>query len=375
MRTLLACLVPLVLVACTAAESDLPEDPADAPIAVGKGDVGACVDDATSDAARGVVALANDDAVDADALHAIGVSWRSARAIVDARPVADFTALDAVRWVGPLTCAALRAEACDQRGLCEPPLDVWTWNIEHFPLRAGAVDHVAATLAAHDVELVGFEEVDTLSAFDELLAKMPGWHGFPGLNGFETQVAIAYRTDRLHVVAIEDLFPDDDWRFPRPPLAVTFEVDGALGARRFTVVVVHLKAMVDATSQRRRAQAIADLEGWTRARRAAGDDVILLGDWNDDIDDAPADNVFRPFTDRPDAYTTPTVEVAQDGGYSYIPFRRLIDHILFTNEAAEHLVVDAIAPVALDDEIADYAHTVSDHRPVGARLIPIIPRR
>ena len=234
MRTLLAALLPFALLACTDAEPDHPQDPADAPIVVGKGDAAACVDDATSDTARGVVALANDATVDADTLHAMGVAWRSAHAIVDARPVADFTALDAVRWVGPLTCEALRAEACDQRGLCEPALDVWTWNIEHFPLRAGAVDQVAATLAAHEVELVGFEEVDSLTAFDELLEKMPGWHGFPGLNGFETQVAIAYRTDRVHVVAIEDLFPDDDFRFPRPPLAVTFEVDGRLGARSST---------------------------------------------------------------------------------------------------------------------------------------------
>ena len=101
--------------------------------------------------------------------------------------------------------------------------------------------------------------------------------------------------------------------------------------------------------------------------------VLVLGDWNDDIADAPSSNVFLPLLGKPDAYVTPTVDVAKHGGYSYIPFKRLIDHIVLTREAADTLQIHEVAPVALETSIADYLHTVSDHRPVRASLIPVIP--
>jgi endonuclease/exonuclease/phosphatase family metal-dependent hydrolase len=222
--------------------------------------------------------------------------------------------------------------------------------------------------------VVGFEEVDTLPAFDELMSKLPGWRALVGATGFETRVTLAYRTDRLSVVDAQNLFLGDPDRFPRPPLAVTFEVKGRVGASRFTVVVVHLKAMIDAESRDRRRRAILALDAWMTAHREAGHPVMVIGDWNDDID-APADvNVFAPMLDRPDAYAPLTLAPAQRDEYSYIPFRRLIDHIVVTADAAKRFPALAVDAVKLDATIPNYAEVVSDHRPVRADLVPIIPR-
>jgi len=351
-----------------------PIDGEDEAFDAGKIDGTGCPPSAASDDARGVLALANDPAATAEQLDAIGLSRRAASEIVDARPFADLAALDAVPYVGPYACRVLQREACSERGLCERVLPVWTWNIEHFPLTGGAVDAVAGVLGGDRAELVGFQEVDSLSAFEQLLGKLPGWEGLPGQLGFETQVAVAYRTDRLRVVATEDLFADDAYRFPRPPLAVTFEVTGRAGVRRVVLVVVHLKAMVDSSSRERRRQAIVTLEGWLAVRRATGDAVIVLGDWNDDIDAVGTQNVFAPLLAKPDAYAALTLEVAHRDGYSYIPYRRLIDHIVVTQEAVEQFPLQTIDPVKLDDTIPGYAETISDHRPVEARLVPIVPR-
>ena len=38
-----------------------------------------------------------------------------------------------------------------------------------------------------------------------------------------------------------------------------------------------------------------------------------------------------------------------------------------------HLPPDEVAPVRLDDEVADYRDRVSDHLPVAAVLRPILP--
>jgi endonuclease/exonuclease/phosphatase family metal-dependent hydrolase len=349
-----------------------PLDSEDASFEIGKAD-GACLSDTISDDSRGVLALANDPAVTEDELDDNGLHWRTAAEIVAARPIADLAALDAVPTVGPRACLALRAYACTIRGFCERELPLWTWNIEHFPLSASTVASVAATMTELGAEMVGFQEVDSLPAFDQLLANLPGWEGLPGQTGFDTQVAIAYRTDRLRLISTEDLFLDDSWRFPRPPVAVTFEVKGRVGVRQLTVVVVHLKAQVDATSEQRRRLAILDLAAWMDARRSSEAPVIAVGDWNDDINDSGSANVFSPLLD-PSRYAALTLPAANRGEYSYIPFRRLIDHQIATVEATaafQPLVVDVIA---LDQTIPGYLNTVSDHRPVRARLVPIIPR-
>jgi endonuclease/exonuclease/phosphatase family metal-dependent hydrolase len=363
-------LLLVVLAACAGPLADDVTDD-DGAFDIGKAD-GACLSSAESDDARGLLAYANDPAVGAGELRALGIFARPAQLIVEARPFVDLAALDAVPNVGPFACRVLRRQACDVRGLCERVLPVWTWNVEHFPLSDRAIDHVAAAL--DDAELVGFQEVDSLDAFDQLLVSLPGWAGLPGAHGFGTQVAVAYRTDRLALVATEDLFVGDRVRFPRPVLAATFDVIGRVGRARFTLLVVHLKAQIDAESQRRRRDAVIVLDDWIQRRRAAGELVIALGDWNDDIDDPPASNVFMPILSRPDVYAPITLTIAERGGFSYIPFRRLIDHIVLTREAAQRLEITEVDVLALDAVIPRYTTTVSDHRPVAAHLIPILPR-
>jgi endonuclease/exonuclease/phosphatase family metal-dependent hydrolase len=257
------------------------------------------------------------------------------------------------------------------RGLCEAELPVWTWNVKHFPLTVDTTEHVALTLA--DVEIVGFQEVDDVGSFEQLLGQLPGWAGLAGRYGFGTQVAIAWRADRLTLVGTEDLWADDPELFPRPVLAVTFEIAGRVGRAQFTVIDVHLKAMIDADSQRRRREAIVVIEQWLATKRAAGERVIALGDWNDAIDDVGTANVFAPILARPDAYTAVTAEVAARDGYSYIPFRTLIDHVVMTREATELLQVQAVDPVPLEQTINGYTSVVSDHRPVRVLTIPVLP--
>ena len=360
----------LVTTACTAAAPDdsLIDDGA---FDIGKAD-GSCLSSRDSDDARGLLAYANDPAVDFTELRSLGIFAGPAQRIVEARPFGDLEALDGVPGVGSYACHVLRRRACDVRGLCERELPVWTWNIEHFPLSEQAIDHVARELAS--AELVGFQEVDSLDAFDRLLGELPGWAGIAGAHGFGTQVAVAYRTDRLSLVATDDLFVGDPDRFPRPVLAATFDVAGRAGHAQLTLLVVHLKAQVDADSQRRRREAIIELDRWIQARRAAGELVLAVGDWNDDIDDLPADNVFQPMLSRPDAYAPITVELAARDSFSYIPFRRLIDHVVLTRELVERFPVVAVDAIALDATIPSYTDIVSDHRPVAARLIPILPR-
>jgi endonuclease/exonuclease/phosphatase family metal-dependent hydrolase len=251
-------------------------------------------------------------------------------------------------------------------------LDVWSWNLENFPHADGAPEAVAAILEERGADIVGLQEIDETGGLDATLDALGGssdWGGFPGQPGFATQVAIAYRRDKVRVVAIEDLFVDDSFAFPRPPLAVTFEIRGRPELGELTVVVVHLKAQIDAASEQRRRVAVEILEAWIYQRRLDGRAAVLaVGDWNDELGDDRGDNVFLPFLDRPENYRPLTVELDAAGAFSYIPFRRLIDHAVATREAAETFPPLSVDVLELDAEIEGYVDDLSDHRPVRSVL-------
>jgi phosphatidylserine/phosphatidylglycerophosphate/cardiolipin synthase-like enzyme len=104
MRTLRTSLLALLLgLAACATDLDIEDGAADD--FGGKADGGL---DEGSTEARGVLALVNDPAVDADELDlGAGLSKRAATNIVAARPFATLAALDAVAYVGPKTLEAL----------------------------------------------------------------------------------------------------------------------------------------------------------------------------------------------------------------------------------------------------------------------------
>ena len=110
----------LVLTACSGGDDSL--DGRDDTFTGDKAD-GFCADDGSVEAG-GILALVNDDATTSAALDAptaqggAGLDRRAADNIVAARPFADLAQLDAVPFVGPATCQALRHFACDVQGLC-----------------------------------------------------------------------------------------------------------------------------------------------------------------------------------------------------------------------------------------------------------------
>ena len=110
----------LVLTACSGGDDSL--DGRDDTFTGDKAD-GFCADDGSVEAG-GILALVNDDATTSAVLDAptaqggAGLDRRAADNIVAARPFADLAQLDAVPFVGPATCQALRHFACDVQGLC-----------------------------------------------------------------------------------------------------------------------------------------------------------------------------------------------------------------------------------------------------------------
>ncbi len=251
----------------------------------------------------------------------------------------------------------------------EAPTDLTllTWNVEDFPKSVTTVETVATVIGDLQPDIVGMEEIGSDAAWQALDDALVDYASFiaDSGDGF-VRVGMMYRTSRVAVSDVRTLFEDDSYAFPRPMLAMhVARVDDP--SQSFTFGVVHLKAQLDQASADRRRDACIKLDEWVMAEQATGidDDIVIAGDFNDELTDPPQWNVFGPLLTAPDGGFL-TLELEEGGGYTYIPFTSFIDHVLVRGPALGVASTAAILP--LDEQISGYVDQVSDHRPVLATL-------
>ncbi len=253
-------------------------------------------------------------------------------------------------------------------------LTLGTWNIEQFPKTATTARAVKEVLATLDADLVGIQEIIDPVAFVKLHESLPEWGGLRVREPYDfLAVGLLYRRDRIRILESGPLFVEDGYAFPRPPLWAKVEALDPEGrvAFDFELVVVHLKALGDVRSQSRRSRACARLETWIRTRQTAGQeqDFVVVGDWNDHLDDVPEDNVFLPFLLSPERYYFLTQPLADARDSSYIPFPGLIDHIMVTTDALYEYGPGRTRVVYVEQDYVGYVPNVSDHRPVLSTFV------
>lgn len=244
---------------------------------------------------------------------------------------------------------------------------VMSWNLEQFPKTSRTADRVIEILEAFPVDVVGVQEISDASAFEDLVASLPGYQGLQVDDpGAFLRVGMLYRADRVQVTDEEVLFREDPWAFPRPPLKARVTASAEDRTFDFVLVVVHLKAQIDEESESRRREACETLEVWVGEQLQAGGerDVMIVGDFNDDPTDVPDDNVFLRFLERPQQYALLTLPLAQQGAFSYITYEAMIDHILVTTDALDEYGAGATRVLDLELSNPTYEALVSDHRPV-----------
>ncbi len=253
-------------------------------------------------------------------------------------------------------------------------VDIAAWNIENFPRTADTPRVAADLITSLGLDLIAVEEIASIDAFDELVARLPDHEAILsshtyGVGNYQ-KVGFIYNADLMQVDAGALLFDDQGYDFPRPPLQVHVTVDdGSHPPVEFIAIVVHLKAGISDDDRARRVAAIETLEAHVRDLVGSGEDqVIVLGDFNERLDIEEGRAVFAPFLDAPSDYAIRTLGPAEDGEVSYLPFGgRLIDHIVTTaGLAGEMSSSDPVIP-PLDQQLPGYTD-VSDHLPVAASM-------
>lgn len=267
-------------------------------------------------------------------------------------------------------------------------LDVASWNIEWFGATGSGPSNETLQLQnARDVingtgfDIWGVAEITGQSAWNNLESQLSGYTGFLAsesvvTNGAayygstEQKVGILYRSSMATLLGAKVILTANDSDFAgRPPLEVRLRVTLNGATEDVVVIVLHMKAFNDATSWQKRVNASNALKAYLDATWPT-QKVIVVGDWNDDVDTSITAGKATPFAnfvnDAAD-YAFPTRALSLAGVSSTTSYPDLIDHHLATNEMYGTLVSGSTEVYRVDSFIASYDATTSDHFPVLSR--------
>lgn len=197
------------------------------------------------------------------------------------------------------------------------------------------------------------------------------------------KLALVYRTSKVRVLQSRALMaanPNCYYNFSsgRFPFLVRSEVKGTDGVwRALDFIVLHAKASSDYQSCQRRTWGALQLKD-TLDGRFGSARVILLGDFNDDLDgticSGGGTSAYQSLVqDSSDAnhYRSLTLPLSKAGAYSLEGYSNLIDHVVMSNELRQAYVPGS-ARWLKNDVLAvhpAYTSTISDHYPILTKYV------
>lgn len=250
--------------------------------------------------------------------------------------------------------------------------DIATWNIEHFPLKDRiTVSYLAQLIRDLDIDMIGIQEINDQNYFRSLVDSLPDYVGFISQYPSDyLKLAILYKKDMISISTPYQIYIDDWYTFPRPPLVTHVEVrDNDRVVFDFTLIINHLKAFGDDESRNRRNNACIKLKNFIDSQilTSHDKDCISIGDYNDKLDIPISQNVFKVFLEDSVHYRFLTLPLINEA--SYIGnFNSLIDHLLITRDCEDEFGEGITEILYLEKEFDMYTSYISDHRPVLSRF-------
>ncbi|WP_240359571.1 lamin tail domain-containing protein [Pyxidicoccus trucidator] len=271
------------------------------------------------------------------------------------------------------------------------PVAVANWNIEWFgdPVQDPADDalqltNAQAVIADAGADIWGLAEIVSTAQFNELKARLPGYDGFLAddssqvssgssyYSSGEQKLGVLFKSDVVRVLRAEVVLTDYNFDFAgRPPLRVDLRVTRNGSSVDMSVMVVHLKATTSSPASddhARRLAAAGRLKSYLDDQLPT-QRVMVVGDWNDDVDTSTVsglDTPFRNFVNDTSRYTftTQALSLANEGSTA----RRstFIDHQLATNEMMANYVPSSTRVIR--PTFTGYSSNTSDHYPIFSRF-------
>lgn len=257
-------------------------------------------------------------------------------------------------------------------------LEIITWNLEHFPKNGQTtINYVKLIIEFLDVDIIAIQELNNTSSFQQLVNSLDNYAGCWGTGNY-IGLAYIYNTDVITVNEIYEIYTSYWNPFPRSPMVMDFDYQG----ERYVLINNHLKCCGDGIleqnnsydEENRRFVACNLLKSYID-ENFSDDNVLIVGDWNDELNVEPQNNVFRTILNDYENYFFADDEIAfgASSNWSYPSWPSHLDHILITNELFEHLENEHsnIEVLKIDECFSEwwqYDQNITDHRPVALRL-------
>jgi len=269
-------------------------------------------------------------------------------------------------------------------------IEVVTWNIEHFPKAEFTSEYVKAIIEGLDADIYMFQEIESSTKFGSMLDDMDNYNYLMQATRTNLNLVLIYNSDLINVKSSSELFIDDDHFFAgRPPLLTKLEWQKNGITKELTIINLHLKCCGDNSididnnddEEYRRVIACQMLHEYVSGLLNS-ENVIIVGDWNDAIQEVDSTNVFKIFIDDPDSFKFVDMNIANSdasnwswqGWNSSWPAIHF-DHILINNNLFDEFdnsgEVDIIKlEEFFTDGVSEYDNNVSDHRPLYLKFTP-----
>jgi endonuclease/exonuclease/phosphatase family metal-dependent hydrolase len=256
----------------------------------------------------------------------------------------------------------------------EETLEIVTWNIENFPkLGNDTIELMVELINEMDADIICLQEIESNADFIILDNELSDWDGFRANSAaYNIDLALLYKNSAdFQISSIQELFDDDWYAFPRPPLQIEFLWNN----ETFFLINNHLKAMGGDDDITRRRQACEGLAEYVLTV-LPNENVIIAGDLNDLIIDPPENNVFNSFLQDEDNFLMTDYDIAYGSAlhWSWNNGSSHLDHIIISNELFAEFSNQgsSIQTIRIDDYLTGgwnfYEQYISDHRPVALTL-------
>ena len=257
----------------------------------------------------------------------------------------------------------------------ESTLDIITWNIENFPKQnAVTIDYLVKLINSMNVDIIALQEIESETDFKILINSLENYDGIiTNSASFNINLALLYSV-KLEVESTYEIFTDDWWSFPRSPL-VTHII---WNEQDIYIINNHFKANENDSieDEARRKSASENLEDYVN-EYLYGENVIILGDLNDELNEGASENVFQNFINDSTHYKFVDIDIAYgySSNWSYPSWPSHLDHILITDELFDEFENEgsSVQTIRLEEYFDggwnDYEKYISDHRPVGLGLV------
>lgn len=290
-------------------------------------------------------------------------------------------------------------------------LDVVTWNIEWFGSTSNGpsnvnlqLENVKKVIEDLDADIYAFQEIASLSRFNQLVDALPGYGGVvsPAASAggdfaeeaqkltylFKLETIDTLQTKVLLTGVTPDLLvdypstPNRFWASGRLPFLMEIQTKKNGVRKTINMINVHTRSNGggESAANPRYAMRRYDVNVLkdTLDAQFANVPLIILGDFNDDLDETVADfnaptvgtteTSFINFINDPENYTPITISLSNAGLRTFPSFENVIDHIMISNEMNESWLVNSERIYYPYDLIPNYDNTTSDHLPVKARF-------